>query len=71
MNKGIEMKEQDKDIKQDIDKSMYERRIIPVTLENSLREIILEHRDWIVDGHTCSWEYYLTPDKSRVVLERW
>lgn len=50
---------------------MFEQRIIPVTLESGLAEIIFENRDWICNGSTFSWEYYLSADKMKVIINRW
>lgn len=50
---------------------MFEQKIIPITLENGFKEIIFENRDWICNGSTFSWEYYLSGDEMKVVMNRW
>lgn len=49
---------------------MKETQIIEIGL-NSIREIIIDWREWLLGGKTHNWEYQIEPWGDHIILKRW
>lgn len=46
------------------------KRFSLLQVNDSIRDIIFREREWMIDGRTCNWEYFIDPAKQELVLTR-